>query len=335
MNKYHVYGIGNALVDIDVSLEDALLESMKVEKGVMTLIDEDRHFELLSHVSELNQVKGCGGSAANTLIAVSQLGGRGFYSCKVANDHAGDIFIKDLMNHGLDSNLNMTNRCDGVTGKCLVMVTPDAERTMNTHLGITETLSVDEVDEKSLCESEYLYMEGYVVTSPTGRKAAIHAREIAEKNGVKTSITLSDPNMTRFFKQGLLEMIGERVDLLFCNQEEALLFADTGSVDDAIDYLKAYSQSFVMTKGESGALLFDGEQLIDIPTTPVQALDTVGAGDMFAGAFLYGITHGYEWGDAVKLANRASAEVVSIYGSRLSDKSVNLLLSREILSCPQ
>jgi sugar/nucleoside kinase (ribokinase family) len=320
--KYHVYGIGNALVDIDIQISDDKLKALNIEKGVMTLIDENRHQELLDKIDGMEQVHSCGGSAANTLIAVSQLGGNGFYSCKVAHDTCGDIFVNDLHAHGLDSNFKTLSRKHGVTGKCLVLVTPDAERTMNTFLGITETFSVNELNEKAIANSEYLYIEGYLATSQTGRLAAIKAKEIAENNNVKTSITLSDPNMTRFFSENLHEMIGHGVDVLFCNHEEALIFAKTNDLTHAIDYLKNYATKLCITLGAKGALYIDGQSKNEVKGFSIDAIDTVGAGDMFAGSFLYAITHGVQETDAVKFANYCSAQVVAKYGPRLNDKTI-------------
>ena len=323
--KYNVYGIGNALVDIDVKISDEKLAQLDIEKGVMTLIDEKRHHELLKQIDTMDKLNSCGGSAANTLIAVSQFGGKGFYSCKVANDLHGDIFLNDLKAHGLDCNFNTTTRKSGVTGKCIVLVTPDAERTMNTFLGITETFSMAELDEKSIIDSEFIYIEGYLATSETGRLAAIKAKEIAEKNNVKTTLTLSDPNMTRYFKSQLLEMIGQGVDILFCNKDEALLFANTNDLTQAINYLKQYAKKMCITQGDKGALYIDSSSVQEVPSYKINALDTVGAGDMFAGSYLYAVTHGLGSIDAINFANFCSAQVVAKYGPRLSDESVKTI----------
>ena len=190
MKKYHVYGIGNALVDMEFEVEDSFLQKMNVEKGLMTLVDQDRQAELLSHLTGIQHKRSCGGSAANTIIAVSQFGGKSFYSCKVASDEVGEFYYKDLVGNGVVTNMG-ENREEGITGKCMVLVTPDADRTMNSFLGITETFSEAELVKSEMLDSEYLYIEGYLVTSPTGKAAAIKARELAEANGVKTALTFS------------------------------------------------------------------------------------------------------------------------------------------------
>ncbi|MDH5766223.1 MAG: adenosine kinase, partial [Gammaproteobacteria bacterium] len=200
---------------------------------------------------------------------------------------------------------------------CLVMVTPDAERTMNTFLGITEKFSVDELHLDAIKDSEYLYIEGYLVTSDTGRHAAIEARKIAEENGVKTALTFSDPAMVEFFKDGLGEMLGNGVDLLFCNEAEAMSWAGTDNIDQAYEALKTVAKTFAVTLGNQGAKVYDGKHMIEIPPHSVKAIDSNGAGDMFAGAFLYGITHGHSFYEAGNIASLAAARVVSQFGPRL------------------
>ena len=317
MKTYHVYGVGNALVDMEFEVNDHFLNNMDIGKGLMTLVDEKRQIELLAHLGHKNGQWACGGSAANTIIAVSRFGGKTFYSCKVANDELGDFYAADLVDAGVNSNIDGM-RPDGITGRCLVMVTPDAERTMNTYLGITETLSIQELDETAIKDSRYLYIEGYLVTSSTGRDAAIAARTMAESHGVKTALTFSDPAMVQYFKDGLIDMSGGGVDLLFCNEAEALAWAATASLDDALTEIKAVTKTFVVTRGAQGAIVYDGQTYTAIAPHEVHAIDTNGAGDMFAGAFLYGITHGYSYSAAGKLASLASARVVSRFGPRLN-----------------
>jgi len=326
MKKYHVYGIGNALVDMEFEVEDSFFEQNNIEKGVMTLVDEDRQYELIAHLDAFEGKKASGGSAANTIIAASYFGGSSFYSCKVSNDELGDFYVNDMKEAGVDSNVG-DGRKEGITGKCLVMITPDAERTMNTFLGITETFSVDELNQDALYNSEYLYIEGYLVTSATGRHAAIEARKMAEEAGVKTALTFSDPAMVEFFKDGLVEMIGEKVDLLFCNEAEAKSWAGTDDLQQALEAVKKIASTYAITLGSKGALVYDGKNQIDISPHEVKAIDSNGAGDMFAGAFLYGITHGHSFYEAGNIASLASARVVSQFGPRLSAAEHKEILS--------
>lgn len=318
MSNYHIYGIGAALVDTEVEVSDEDLAGFDIQKGVMTLVDEDRQHELMDLLSGhlVHSRRASGGSAANTIIAASYFGGKNFYSCKVANDENGDFYINDLRAAGVDYHHNGQLE-DGITGKCLVMITPDAERTMNTYLGMSASLSETELHPDVVPKAQYIYMEGYLVSSPTGKAAAIRLRELAEQHGVKTSISLSDPAMVDLFGDGLREMIGQGVDLIFCNEEEARGFTGTETVEAAAEALKEFADTFAITRGARGALVFDGNEFIQIDAHPVKAIDTNGAGDMFAGAFLYAITHGHSFETAGRLASLASAKLVTQYGPRL------------------
>jgi sugar/nucleoside kinase (ribokinase family) len=326
--KYDVYGVGNALVDMEFEVSPEQLQRLGIDKGVMTLVDETRENELIAELKSYLCKQSGGGSAANTMVALSQLGGKGFYSCKVANDEAGTFYLEDLRGCGLDTNLHNGERENGITGKCLVLITPDADRTMNTFLGITGGFSEKELVPEAIQDSEYLYMEGYLVTSPTGKAAVIQAREIAEANGVKTSLSLSDPNMTNYFKDGLLEMIGNGVDFLFANEAEAGTMAGSEDFKTTLDYCQTLAKGFAITRGAKGSVVFDGEKLLEIPTTPVQAIDTVGAGDMYAGAFLYALTHGLSYEKAGKLASITAAKIVTCYGPRLETAELQALLGK-------
>lgn len=319
MNKhYHIYGIGAALVDTEISVSDSDLTAMAVAKGVMTLVDEKRQAQLIDYLQEhlVNPQRASGGSAANTIIAAGYFGCRNFFSCKVANDENGHFYLSDIKAAGV-SHPFQAELPAGITGKCLVMITPDAERTMNTFLGISETVSVAELDTDAIAAAEFAYIEGYLVTSPTGRAAAIALREHAERSQTRTALSLSDPSIVQFFRDGLIEMIGPGVDLLFCNRDEAMSFTHTHSVEDALTALKKYCKTFVMTCGADGALIYDGNELVSVAAQSVKAVDTNGAGDMFAGAFLYAITHGYSYEQAGNFASRAAAKVVSQFGPRL------------------
>lgn len=315
--KYNVYGLGNALVDLEFQVNDQFFYDHKVKKGLMTLVDEDTQYRLIGAIDHDQLVKKSGGSAANTVIAVSQFGGASFYSCKVASDEFGDFYLKDMNEAGVKTNLDQGGREEGITGKCLVMITPDADRTMNTFLGATTDLSVKEVDENAIKDSEYVYIEGYLTPSNSGVEAMKLTKKLAEENGVKTSITLSDPSIVQGFKQQFTEVIGASVDLLFCNEEEAMAYTGTSNIEEARQAMKKEAKKFAITQGKNGAIIWDGDTFIDIEPYPVKAVDTNGAGDMFAGAFLYGVTNGMSMAEAGKLASLASAKIVSQYGPRL------------------
>ena len=316
--QYHIYGIGAALVDTEITLTDADLTTMAVSKGVMTLVDETRQNALIDYLQDhlVASHRASGGSAANSIIAAGYFGSPNFFSCKVANDENGEFYLNDIRAAGVATPAHITPPA-GITGKCLVMITPDAERTMNTFLGISETLSVNELDNAAIAQSHYAYIEGYLVTSPTGRAAAIELRQQAETNNTKTALSLSDPAMVQFFRDGLVEMIGAGVDLIFCNHDEALGFTQTDTIAAAIEELKKYCKQFAITCGNKGAQVFDGEQLIHVAAPSVTAVDTNGAGDMFAGAFLYALNNGKDFKTAAEFANGAAAKVVSQFGPRL------------------
>ena len=318
MSNYHLYGLGAALVDTEIDVTDADLAQLSVEKGMMTLVDEQRQHELIARLEGhlTHGSRASGGSAANTIIAASYFGARTFYSCKVANDENGDFYLSDLAAAGVSYD-EAIDRVDGITGKCLVLITPDAERSMNTFLGVSETLSEAQLNTQAIARSRFMYMEGYLVTSDTARAAAIKAREIAEQHGVKTALSFSDPGMVQFFREGLQQMLGGGVDLLFCNRDEALGWAQSDDIETAIEAVKAVARTFAITLGGDGALVFDGEILHRIAPHKVKAVDTNGAGDMFAGAFLYGITSGMDYRRAGEFASLASARIVTQYGPRL------------------
>lgn len=326
MKTYNVYGMGNALVDIEFSVNDKFLNEKSIEKGFMTLVDEERQNTIMEHFKNNGGGRiACGGSAANTVIGLSYFGGKAFYCCKVADDEFGNFYMNDMHTAGVHTNIHGIME-KGITGKCLVMVSEDAERTMNTYLGISENLSENDLDEDALSRSEYLYIEGYLVTSPTARKAVIKARDFARANGVKVAMTFSDPSMVKYFKDGLGEILGDGVDLLFCNREEAQLWTGCESAEEAAEKLKEIAGSFCLTLGKEGALIYDGSEYVKIAPNPVSAVDTTGAGDLFAGSYMYGITNGLSCKEAGDLASLASSKVVSQFGPRLSKKEHEKLI---------
>jgi sugar/nucleoside kinase (ribokinase family) len=328
MARYNVYGLGNALLDVECEVTPTVLQDLGIEKGVMTLLDEESQNKILSHLDGRPSKRTCGGSAANTIIAISQFGGQTFYSCKVAKDEPGQFYLDDLLECGVDTNLKIHPPEEGITGKCLVFVTPDADRTMNTFLGISSSFSEVELVPEAIADSTYTYIEGYLVTGEQSKQAAIKAREIATAAGQKVALTLSDLNMAKFFKQGLLDMIGPGVDFLFANESEAFQMAETQDLNEAIAHLKTLAKGFAITLGPKGSLIFDGETLIEIESFPVKAIDTVGAGDMYAGGVLYGITNGLDWATAGRLGSLASSKLVTTLGARLKTTEIHTLLTQ-------
>lgn len=333
MKKYHVYGVGNALVDKEYEVEDSFFTDNDIEKGLMTLVSEEeqqRTIAALESTVKLKKKAG-GGSAANTLYAISQFGGQSYLSCKVANDDTGDFYLAELGDHNIDTNTD-SQREGGISGQCLVMVSPDAERTMLTYLGVSETISDAEIHFDAVKDSEYVYLEGYLVTSDSAREAITELKKFAEENGVKTAMTFSDPAMVEYFKDAVNQVLGTGVDLLFCNEQEALLWSGKDNLDAACEFMKGKAKQFAITRGDQGALLFDGDNFIDIAAHEVTAVDSNGAGDSFAGAFLYALTHGHDFASAGKLASLTSATVVSNFGPRLKAETYQSILQELALN---
>jgi len=317
MATYNIYGMGAALVDTEVEVSDAFLAAANIDKGVMTLVDEPRQAELLEALASENthMLRKCGGSVCNSVVAASSLGAKIFFSGKVADDADGQLYINDLQHAGVD--FQSAGQESGITGKCLVMVTDDAERTMNTFLGASEALSEREIDQAALVDSEWFYVEGYLVTDEARTLATKIAVETAKASGVKVAISLSDPFVVAVFGDALREVIGGGVDLIFCNKDEAMAFTGTESLEAAADALKQVTKTFAITDGANGAITFDGHIMNQSKGVEAKAIDTNGAGDMFAGAFLYAITSGKGYAWAASLANDCAARVVAQFGPRL------------------
>ena len=320
MKKYDVYGIGNALVDTEYEVDDEFIATTRWQKGIMTLIEANEREELIhlleqEHEHQVIKLAG-GGSAANTIVIVAQLGGAAFYSCKVANDKTGDFFVKDLASAGVDTNLTQ-DREPGVTGECISMVTPDAQRTMVTHLGITQNFSVKELIPGSLENSTFLYIEGYLVSSPSAFEAVLKAQSIARAAGVSVSLTLSDPVMVENFKDKFGKVVSLGVDMLFCNEDEAKLWTGAKTRKDAISTIKNAFPKFAITCGKDGAIVCDGKEPSLIPGVSTTLLDTTGAGDIFAGSFLFALCRGQSFQEAAALANQSASLLISNFGARL------------------
>lgn len=326
MTTYDLYAIGNALVDSEYEVTEAQLLTMKVEKRHMTLIDADRRAELLAQVQGVHSRKSGGGSAGNTVVALAQLGGKAFYSCCVSNDELGAFYADDLRGNGVDSNLTSAtlsqSKSASPTGQCMVMVTPDAERSMSTYLGATADLDATALNAKAIAAAKIYYMEGYLAAQTNGLAAALQGRQIAKAAGVKLATTLSDMSMINFCRPGLEAMLGhgenEGVDYLFANEEEAQTWCNAKDMQEIIEQLSKRARVVCLTRSAKGCIILEGGAQTPVPAAKVKAIDTNGAGDMFAGAFLYAVTQGHTHAQAAWLANQAAGQVVSQYGNRLT-----------------
>jgi sugar/nucleoside kinase (ribokinase family) len=325
---YNIYGIGAALMDTEVEVSDAFLTDANIDKGVMTLVDEPRQSELLAALASENahMLRKCGGSVCNSVVAASSLGAKTFFSGKVADDADGQLYINDLQHAGVD--FQSAGQESGITGKCLVMVTDDAERTMNTFLGASEALSAREIDQAALVDSEWFYVEGYLVTDKARTLATKSAVETAKANNVKVAVSLSDPFVVAVFGDALRQVIGGGVDLIFCNKDEAMAFTGTDTREAAAESLKHFTKTFAITDGAKGAITFDGDALNQSKGVEAKAIDTNGAGDMFAGAFLYAITAGKSYTWAADLANDCAARVVAQFGPRLEASEFDVIRAK-------
>ena len=312
---YDVYGIGNALVDAEYAVDETFLRDQGIAKGHMTLVSEQEIEAIATGLLGRESRRMSGGSAANTVYAVQGFGGRGFYSGRVGDDETGRHFLDDLTAAGIHTGGNPS--CEGRSGSCLTLVTADAERSMTTYLGVSASLSPDDVNEAALVTSRYLYVEGYLASTAPGCAAAVFAREVAESEGVKTSLSLSDPSMVEGFRDALEDMLGNGVTQLFCNEEEALAWTGTDRLDIAATELGDVAPFVNITLGARGSLALSPRGRELAPGRGADAVDTTGAGDIYAGAILYARNAGAVPAEAAAFANFAAAHLVSVHGARL------------------
>ena len=312
---YDVYGIGHALVDLQYPVDPTFLRDHGIAKGVMTLVDEDRQVELQAALAASPANSASGGSAANTMIALARCGGRGHFAFRVGDDQWGDFYCRDLSEAGVES--GATARGRGKTGQCMVFVTPDADRTMNTFLGASAGIGPRQVEREVLRGSRFVYLEGYLLTSQPGMEACHLAQGWARSEGVGVSLTLSDPAIVQAFGERFNQLVDNCVDLLFCNVEEALVFTGAPELEKAVSELAHRVPIAVVTRGADGVVICAGTTQVQVDAVPVHAVDTTGAGDSFAGGFLFGICRDFGIADAARLGCIAAAEVVSKLGPRL------------------
>lgn len=327
--EYDVYGAGAALVDREVNVTDDDLKKMGLEKSLMTLIDREKEKEIIDYFQEKlsNCKRTSGGSTGNSIIGIAQFGGKTFYSCRVANDENGEFYLDDLRRAGVHYHFEKKSS-DDRTGTCLVLISPDAERTLCTYFGINDSLSEDDIQLEIILRSKYVYFESYMFMSPNSSAAAFRLSNLAKEKKIKIALSFSDPGVVKTYRDNLLKILIDGIDLLFCNLSEAFSWAQTDHLETAVDSLKKISRAFAITLGANGALVYDGKQLHTIPPYRVDSIDTSGAGDMFAGAFLYATTQGIDFERAGRLANYAAAILVSKHGPRLTRDEQQQILSQ-------
>lgn len=316
-SRYNVYGVGNALVDVQAQVGDETLDSLRFAKGIMTLVDEPTQLRVLASLDGAAIHRCAGGSAANTIMGIADFGGTAAYAGKVADDEVGRFFLEDMRKIGVS--IEVPPAAGGHTGTCVILITDDAERTMLTHLGVSATLGPDDVDETEIARADYVYIEGYLFAAENNKAAALKAIELAKANGVKVALTVSDPFLIKLFKDQFWELIEGPVDLLFCNLDEARSLTDREDPIECARYIHRHAADVALTLGPNGSLLMTGSELIPIEGVPTAAIDTTGAGDMYAAGLLYGITNGLTWQRAGHLASHAAAKIVSQFGARFAE----------------
>ena len=313
--SYDLYGIGNALVDFEYAVDDAFLAEVDLPKGRMTLVDDDRIEAIEASLQGRSERRMSGGSAANTVFALQAFGGHAFYCCRVADDDIGSHFLDDLRAIGVG--VAGQRPTSGSSGRCLTLVTADAERSMATCLGVSEAFASEDLDAAALRASKYLYVEGYLAARPAAVEAAVRAREVAEEAGVRTSLSLSDPAMVDGCRDGLVSMLGNGVQHLFCNEEEALAWAGTDRLDIAAAELRDIAPCVNITLGAAGSLAVTTKATQTAKPFAANAVDATGAGDIYAGAVIRAVEQGATPLAAARFGNFAAAELVSRHGARL------------------
>jgi len=315
--NYDVYGVGNALVDIQAQVSEATLGGLAFPKGSMTLVDEATQTKVLGSLDGVPIHRCAGGSAANTIIGVADLGGKTAYAGKVGADEIGRFCLSEMQRMGVTLEVSPGT---GQTGTCVILITPDAQRTMLTHLGVSSTLGPADIDANEIGKAKYVYIEGYLFAGSSTRDAALLAIALAKSQGVKIAFTVSDPFLIAQFREEFWELIRGSVDLLFCNLEEARSLTGMRDPIECAREIHRHAENVALTLGADGSIVMHEGAVIPIEGVPVQAVDTTGAGDMYAAGLLYGVTSGLSWRKAGRLASHAAARIVTQMGARLADR---------------
>jgi hypothetical protein len=315
---YDVFGVGNALVDIQARVTDRVLDRLGFSKGMMTLVDEPTQQTVLSALDGRPLHRCAGGSAANTIMGIADLGGVAAYAGKVGNDALGEFCLQDMRQLGVTIEVPPSGAAS--TGTCVVLITEDAQRTLLTHLGVSSTLGPGDIEEAEIRKAQYVYIEGYLFTDPGPKAAALKAIDLAKKNEVKVALTVSDPFLIDLFREEFWQLIKGPVDLLFCNLEEARSLTGRTDPIDCAHEIHQHADNVALTLGSHGSILMHEGQTIPIEGVKTTAIDTTGAGDMYAAGVLYGITNGLSWQKAGHLASHAAARIVAQLGARMAHK---------------
>lgn len=308
-----VVGIGNALVDVLSHEHDGFIAEHDLVRGAMTLIDADRAEQLYAAMGPGTEMSG--GSAANTIAGIASFGGQAGYLGRVADDQLGAVFGHDLRAQGVTYTIKPAT--DGVpTGRCLIVVTADGQRTMNTFLGSSAFFGPGDVDEDLVSSAQVTFLEGYLFDRPDSMEAYWLASKVATDAGGKVALTLSDLFCVERHHDEFLPLVRERVDILFANETEAEALWQVDDVEHAIERARAEVGITCITRSEKGSLVIAGDETHEVPAFPTTVVDTTGAGDLYAAGFLYGYTAGMPLLDCGKLGSVAASEVISHTGAR-------------------
>jgi sugar/nucleoside kinase (ribokinase family) len=313
-HRYDVLGIGNAIVDVLVQADDALLVREGMVKGAMTLVEADAAKELYERLPP--GIEMSGGSAGNTMAGLASLGASGAYFGKVARDQLGEVFAHDMRAGGIDFRCEPSS--SGIpTGRCLIVITPDAQRTMSTYLGAGLELGPDDVDIEVVRGARVTYLEGYLWDPPMAKEAFLKAARVAHEAGNRVAMTLSDSFCVDRHREEFRDLVEHHVDILFANEHEIMSLYQTESFDDALQHVRGVCEIVALTRSAKGSVIVtDGEvHVIDAEPIP-RVVDTTGAGDLYAAGFLFGLTHGHNVADSARVASIAAAEVISHAGAR-------------------
>ena len=314
--RYDVYGLGNALVDTEVKVQDQFLAAHALRKGMMTLVSPEEQQRLLAELAGHQQVAAAGGSAANTMVGLALFGGTAFYTGKIGKDVLGALYRRSMSEVGVEFDVEGN---DEPTGTSLVLVTPDGERTMQTSLGSSSSLLESDISQDRIARSRILYVEGYLWGSPSSAAAAEHAIRSARSAGVSIALSFSDPAIVQACREVFHRVTSQFAAVVFCNEHEAKVYADK---TDRMDALRTVAQDcplVFMTCGKDGSLVWDHGHVTTIGAYRVPVVDTTGAGDAYAAGVLYGLTNGLTSTQAAKLGSFAAARVVTKLGPRLHE----------------
>jgi sugar/nucleoside kinase (ribokinase family) len=315
VSRFDVVALGNALVDVLVHADDDFVARTGVERGAMTMVDAARSDEIYREMGPA--VEASGGSAANTAAAVASFGGKAAYIGRVADDTFGKVFAHDLRSAGVHFDTPFAV-AGSPTGRCLVIVTPDAQRTMCTFLGAGAELDESYVDEALVESAAVTYLEGYIWDPPAAKEAVRRAASIAHRADQRVALTLSDPFCVERHRDEFIELIENDIDILFANEHEITMLYEVDTFDDALQHVRGHCELAALTRGPHGSVVVAGDNMHVIDAYPVEVVDTTGAGDAYAAGFLYGFTHGRPLHVCGQLASLAASEAISQLGARPS-----------------